>query len=154
MSTLVVNEGFAVWLTLKTFEKLLEKISKNDQPFVQQMHQEKERIKTMAFSSENLNIEHDYFVLKHGIPNVNPYAFGYNLFVQIEEKFGEKCVPEALKIAADIILTRRQISRMSKTVKNDNDCADKRLDIIASSQLEIKRNNVNMFKRAAKELFL
>jgi len=154
-STFVVNEGFAVWLTLKTFEKIIEKNTKKiNQQFILQIRQEIERIKKMVFSNDDLNIEHEYFVLKYGIPSVNPYKVGYDLFSQIEEKYGEKCVPEALKIVADLTLTRRQISRMQQTVKNDKHCVDMRLNIIASSQLEIERNNVDIFKNAAMKLLL
>ncbi|MFX1518542.1 MAG: hypothetical protein ACFFCD_01260 [Promethearchaeota archaeon] len=145
ISTLIANEGFAVWLVLKTLRKLLE-TSEKDQSFSQQIHQNIESIKTM-FSNKNLNMKHEYFALKHETPIINPYALGYNLFLQIEEKYGELCIPKALEIAADIHLTRRQISHMPKIVKNDKNCADKRLEKIAQTHLEIERNNVTMFEK-------
>ncbi len=154
MSTLIPNEGFAIWLTLKTFNKLLEKISENDLPFIQQLRLEIENVKKRIFNSDDLNIAHDYFALKYGAPIVNPHLLGYRLFLQIEENFGEKCVPKALEIATDILLTRRQISLMPNTVKNDKNCADKRLEKIAQSHLEIELNNVNMFEDAVKRFFV
>jgi hypothetical protein len=150
MSTSVVNEGFAVWIVLKTLGKLLEKNSKNDHEFFQQIHHEIESITKMVFSNEDLNIKHEYFNLKHGSP-INPYTLGYNLFLQIEEKYGELCVPKALQIVADIHLTKRQISRMPSIVKNDKNCADIRLAKIAHSQLEIERNNVILFEEIITE---
>jgi hypothetical protein len=152
MSTLIPNEGFAMWLTSKTFEKLLEKISENDLHFAKQLNQEMKSIKKRISSNTDLNVEHEYFALKHGKPIVNPYAIGFDLFLQIEEKYGEKCVPKALEIAADIPLTRRQISRMQKIVINDKNCADKRLEKIANAQPEIERNNVKKFETIAKNL--
>jgi len=154
MSTLIVNEGFAVWLTLKALSKLLEKTSKNDPNLAQKIHHEIENIKTSTFSNKNLNMKHEYFALKYETPIVNPYARGYDLFSQIEEKYGEKCVLKALEMAGDVFLTRRQISRMSNTVKNDNNCADKRLEKIARSHLKSERNNMHKFEDAAKKLFL
>jgi hypothetical protein len=153
-NTLIVDEGFATWLELKTFEKLLEKITDKDTQFIQHIHHEIERFKKTVFESEELNVRHDYFALKYEKPVVNPYALGYDLFSQIEEKYGEKCVPKALEIAANVPLTRRQISLMSNTIKNDKNCADKRLEKIARSDLKIARNNVDMFENAAKKLFL
>lgn len=150
MSTSVVNEGFAVWIVLKTLGKLLEKNSENDHKFFQQIQHEIESIKKKVFSNENLNVKHEYFTLKHGSP-INPYTLGYNLFLQIEEKYGELYVPKALQIAADIHLTKRQISRMQSIVKNDKNCADKRLEKIAHSHLEIERNNVNLFEEIIKK---
>jgi hypothetical protein len=154
VSTLVVDEGFATWLELKTFEKLLEKILDKDPQFIQQIRHEIDSFKKMVFESEELNVQHDYFALKYEKPVVNPYVLGYDLFAQIEEKYGEKCVPKALEIAANVSLTRRQITLMPNTIKNDKNCADKRLEKIALSDLEIERNNVTMFEKAAKKLFL
>jgi hypothetical protein len=152
MSVLIPNEGFAIWLTLKTFEKLLTEISEKDQELAQQINHEIESIKKRVLASNNLNVKHDYFTLKYGIPTVNPYALGYTLFFQIEEKCGELCVPKALEMAADISLTKRQISRMPNTIKNSKNCADKRLEIIANAHFEIERNDVDMFENTAKEL--
>ncbi|MFX1466512.1 MAG: hypothetical protein ACFFA5_08575, partial [Promethearchaeota archaeon] len=154
VSTLIVDEGFATWLELKTFEKLLEKTSDKDSQFIQQIHQEIESFKKTVFESEELNVKHEYFALKYEKPVVNPYIAGYDLFSQIEEKYGEKCVPKALEIAANVPLTRRQISLMPNTIKNDKNCADKRLEKIARSELKIARNNVDMFEKGAKKLFL
>jgi len=153
MSISIPNEGFAVWITLKTLEKLIE-ISEHDQQFIQQLQLEIKNIKEMMVESNSLNITHDYFSLKYETPIVNPYARGYDLFSQIEDKYGEKCVSKALEIATDVSLTRRQISRMLNTVKNDKNCADKRLEKIAWSNLEIEKNNVVMFETTAKKLFL
>jgi len=154
VSTLVVDEGFATWLELKTFEKLLEKIADQDQLFIQGIHHEIEYFKKTVLESEEFNVRHEYFALKYENSTINPYALGYDLFLRIEEKYGEKCVPKALEIAANVSLTRRQISLMPNTIKNDKNCADKRLEKIARSDLEIERNNVNMFEKAAKKLFL
>ncbi len=154
VSTLIVDEGFATWLELKTFEKLLEKTSDKDSFFIQQIHHEIESFKKTVFENEELNVKHQYFALKYENPVVNPYFAGYNLFSQIEEKYGEKCVPKALEIAANVPLTRRQISLMPNTIKNDKNCADKRLEKIARSDLKIARNDVDMFEKVAKELFL
>ncbi|WP_287586432.1 hypothetical protein [Candidatus Borrarchaeum sp.] len=154
VSTLIVDEGFATWLELKTFEKLLEKISDKDSQFIQQIHHEIESFRKTVFESEELNVKHEYFALKYEKTVINPYAEGYDLFSQIEEKYGEKCVPKALEIAANVPLTKRQISLMPNTIKNDKTCADKRLEKIACSDLKIERNNVDMFEKAAKELFL
>ncbi|MFX1466269.1 MAG: hypothetical protein ACFFA5_07340 [Promethearchaeota archaeon] len=154
VSTLIVDEGFATWLELKTFEKLLEKTSDKDSQFIQQIHHEIESFKKTVFESEELNVKHEYFALKYDKPVVNPYTAGYDLFLQIEEKYGEKCVPKALEIAANVPLTRRQISLMPNTIKNDKNCADKRLEKIARSELKIESNNVDMFEKAVKELFL
>jgi hypothetical protein len=153
VSTLVVDEGFATWLELKIFEKLLE-ISDLDQKFIQQVRHEIDNFKKMVFESEELNVQHEYFTLKYEKPVVNPYALGYDLFSQIEKKYGEKCVPKALEIAANVSLTRRQISLMPNMIKNDKNCADKRLEKIACSDLEIERNNITMFEKAVKKLFL
>jgi hypothetical protein len=153
VSTLIADEGFATWLELKTFEKLLE-ISGLDQKFIQQVRHEIDNFKKMVFESEELNVRHNYFALKYEKLVVNPYALGYGLFSQIEKKYGEKCVPKALEIAANVSLTRRQISLMQNTIKNDKNCADKRLEKIAHSDLEIERNNVTMFEKAVKKLFL
>jgi hypothetical protein len=152
MSTLIPNEGFAMWLTSKTFEKTLEKISEDDMHFTKQLNYEIESIKKRITSNNDLNVKHEYFTLKYGNPVVNPYAMGLDLFLQIEEKYGDKCVPKALEIATDIPLTRSQISRMQQIVTNDKNCADKRLEIIASSQPDIKRNDVKEFEIFAKEL--
>lgn len=153
MTTLIVNEGFSVWLTLKTFEKLLEKTSRKDKKFELQVNQELGRIKSNVFENNNLNVVHEYFTLKFGSPTMNPYAFGYDLFSQIEKKFGEKCVPKALEMAANVLLTRRQISRMSKTIKDDKNCADKRLEKIAKSHFKVDYNNTDMFEDMVKKLF-
>ncbi|MFX1518699.1 MAG: hypothetical protein ACFFCD_02080 [Promethearchaeota archaeon] len=153
VSTLVADEGFATWLELKTFEKLLE-ISDLDPKFIQQVRHEIDNFKKMVFESEELNVQHEYFTLKYEKPVVNPYALGYDLFSQIEKKYGEKCVPKALEIAANVSLTRRQISLMPNMIKNDKNCADKRLEKIACSDLKIERNNITMFEKAAKKLFL
>jgi len=130
------------------------KKSDKDSQFIQQIHHEIERFKKTVFESEELNVKHEYFALKYEKPVVNPYIAGYDLFSQIEEKYGEKCVPKALEIAANVTLTRRQISLMPNTIKNNKNCADKRLEKIARSDLKIARNNVDMFEIAAKELFL
>jgi hypothetical protein len=153
VSTLIVDEGFATWLELNVFRKMLETISDKDSQFIQQIKDEIKNFKKMVFESEELNVKHDYFALKYEKPIINPYAFGYDLFLQIEEKYGEKCVPKALEIAANVSLTRRQISLMPNTIKNDKNCADKRLEIIAYSDLKIERNNVNMFEKAVLKLF-
>lgn len=152
MSISIPNEGFAVWITLKTLEKLIE-IYEHDQQFIQQLQLEIKNIKKMMFESESLKIKHDYFSLKYETP-INPYARGYDLFSQIEDKYGEKCVSKALEIATDVSLTRRQISRMPNTLRNDKNCADKRLEKIALSNLEIEKNIVETFETAAKKLLL
>jgi len=151
VSILIVNEGFAVWLVLKTLEKILEKTPKKDQGFSQQVLNEIKSIKKRIYDAKKLIVEHEYFTLKYGQP-INPYALGYDLFLQIEESYGERCVSKALEIAADVPLTRRQISRMPYTLKNDKKCVDKRLEKIARSHLHIERNNVDMFETAAKKL--
>ena len=122
VSTLVVDEGFATWLELKTFEKLLEKIADQDQLFIQEIHHEIEYFKKTVLESEEFNVRHEYFALKYENSTINPYALGYDLFLRIEEKYGEKCVPKALEIAANVSLTRRQISLMPNTIKNDKNC--------------------------------
>jgi len=154
VSTLIVNEGFAVWLVLRTLERLFDKISDSDQKFSKQISHEIEYIKKMAFSSKNLDMKHEYFDQKYNQLTINPYKMGYDLFSQIEEGYGEKCVSKALVIATDIPLTRRQISRMPNTLKNENNCADKRLEKIIESHLQIERNNVKMFENGARKLFL
>ncbi len=151
VSTLIVNEGFAVWLVLKTLEKILERTPKKNQEFSQQVLNEIKSIKNRISDTKNLNVDHEYFTLKYG-QSINPYELGYDLFQQIEDNYGEKCVSKALEIAADVPLTRRQISRMPYTLKNDKKCADKRLEKIVQSNLQIDLNNVDMFEKAAKKL--
>ncbi len=151
ISTLVPNEGFAVWLTLKTLENLVEKLSENDTPFIQEIQHEMDSIKKRILN-DNLNVTHEYFTLKYGTPTVNPYSKGYNSFLKIEEKFGELSVPMALKISADIPLTRRQVSRMPIIVKNDKYCADKRLEMITQFNLETGKNDLIRFEDAIKKL--
>jgi len=150
MSTIIVDEGFAVWLTIKALEKLYERIT--DDQIISQVQKEIEDIKRRAFENSSLQLEHEYFLLKHALPRLNPYAHGFYLCSLIEEKYGALCVPLAITIASDIKLTRQRIARMPTTVKNDKNCADKRLEKIALSNLKIERNNRSIFEEKMRRL--
>ncbi len=146
LQTKITSEGFAKWVSWKALNKLFEKVGENN-VMREQIQILTNKLKISPFEDEEETRISHFFFNQKGRDDINPYTYGFQLFHQIEEKFGEKCVPIALKLAADHSFTPEELENIKTMLMNPKYCVDDRLESIARTKVPegFEKGDINAF---------